>query len=45
MDNKKVTEMFLAVNQHFRMTFEGSCDTEDWRNSALHHRKKIAFKI
>jgi len=32
--------MFLAVNQHFRMTFEESCDAEDWRNSALCHRKK-----
>ncbi len=31
------------------MISEGSCDTEDWsndaENSALHHRKKIIFKI
>ncbi len=38
-----------AANQHIRMITEGSCDTEDWsndaENSALHHRKKIHFKI
>ncbi len=31
------------------MTFEGSCDTEDWsieaENSALHHRNKLHLKI
>jgi len=36
-------------NQHIRMISEGSCDTEDWsndaENSALHHRKKLHFKI
>ncbi len=37
-----------AANQHFRMISEKSCD-EDWNNdaenSALHHRKKLQFKI
>ncbi len=23
-----------AANQHIRMIFEGSCDTEDWSNDA-----------
>ncbi len=36
-------------NHHIRMISEGSCDTEDWsndaKNSALHHRNKLHFKI
>ncbi len=34
-----------AVNQHIRMISEGSYDTEDWSNDALHHRNKLHFKI
>ncbi len=38
-----------ASNQHIRIIFEGSCDTEDWindaENTALHHRNKLHFKI
>ncbi len=38
-----------AVNQHIRMIYEESCDTEDGgndaENSALHHRNKLHFKI
>ncbi len=37
-----------AANQHIRMIYEGSCDTEDWsndaKNSDLHHRNKLHFK-
>ncbi len=35
------------INQHIRMLYEGSCDTEDWSNDAenswLHHRYKLYF--
>jgi len=34
----------IAANQH-RLISEGSCDTEDWSNDALHHRNKLHFKI
>ncbi len=37
--------MFLASNQYIWMISEGSCDTEDWSNSALHHRNKIKYTI
>jgi len=38
-----------AANHHIRLISDGSCDTEDWsndaKNSVLHHRNKLHFKI
>jgi len=35
---------FLALNQHIRRISEGSCDTEDWSDSAL-PSQELHFKI
>ncbi len=47
IDNKK--KVSWGADQHTRMIYEGSCDTEDWSNNAensdLHHRNKLQFKI
>ncbi len=29
-----IINVFWAANQHIRMIYEGSCDTEDWSNDA-----------
>ncbi len=37
-----------AANQHARMSSEGSCDTENWRNDAenlLHEHNILIWKI
>ncbi len=40
--------VFWAVNQHIRISSEGSCETVDWsndaENSALHYRNKLLYK-
>ncbi len=39
---KYIKHCFLIINQHIRMIYVGSCDTEAWSNDAeytvLHHR-------
>ncbi len=33
--------MFIEQQISIRVISEGSCDTEDWSNTALQHRKKL----
>ncbi len=34
--------MFLRpANQHIRLIYEGSCDTEEWSNNAENYKKYI----
>jgi len=33
LKNKKNIEIINIKNQHIRMIFEGSCDTEGWSNN------------
>ncbi len=48
--SKSVTTLTIIINvswsanYYIRMISEGSCDTEDWRNSALPPRNQLHFK-
>ncbi len=40
-------ELYIQSNQHIRMIFEGSRDTEDWSNDAekIYYNRKLLFKL
>ncbi len=48
-NNMKQHNNFKTHNKYIRMTYEGSCDTEDWsndaENSALHHWNQLYLKV